>query len=232
MIDIGGRPILWHIMKIYAHHGVDDFIICLGYRGYMIKEYFANYVLHSADVTVDLGSNSVEYHANSAEPWRITLVDTGEDTMTGGRIKRIGPYLDNEPFCLTYGDGVADMDITAEIEVHKRAGRAATMAAVSPPGRFGAAELEADAVARFTEKPSGDGGVINGGFFVCEPEVLDRIGGDETVWEQEPLQGLAADGQLTAYPHNGFWQPMDTMRERIVLEDLWATGTAPWKVWD
>lgn len=233
LIEIGGRPVLWHIMKIYAHHGVSDFIVCLGYRGYMIKEYFANYVLHSADVTIDLAENRIDYHNTAAEPWRVTLVETGEDTETGGRIKRIGPYLDpDEPFCLTYGDGVAEIDIADTIAFHRHHGLDATMTAVRPPGRFGAATIEDDRVLSFIEKPKGDGGYINGGFFVCHPDVLDLIAGDDTVWEREPLERLAAQGQLAAYRHDGFWQPMDTLREKNQLEALWASGAAPWKVWD
>jgi len=232
MVEIGGRPILWHIMKIYARHGITDFVVCLGYRGYMIKEYFANFVLHAADVTVDLARNAIEYHEVVAEPWRVTLVETGEDTQTGGRIRRIARYLDpGETFCLTYGDGVADIDIAALVAFHRASGAAATMTAVQPPGRFGAAEISGGRVVRFTEKPRGDGGRINGGFFVCEPAVLDLIAGDETVWEQEPLTTLAADGRLAAFQHDGFWQPMDTLREKNRLEDLWAGGAASWKVW-
>jgi glucose-1-phosphate cytidylyltransferase len=232
MVEIGGRPILWHIMKIYATHGITDFIVCLGYRGYMIKEYFANYVLHNADLTVDIAANAIEYHGNAAEDWRVTLVDTGEETQTGGRIRRIAGYLDaGEPFCLTYGDGVADIDVAASIDFHRSQGAKATMTAVRPPGRFGAAAIKGEHVASFTEKPAGDGGYINGGFFVCEAGVIDTITGDETVWEQEPLQGMAARGELAAFRHNGFWQPMDTLRERNQLEALWQRGAAPWKVW-
>jgi glucose-1-phosphate cytidylyltransferase len=232
MVEIGGRPIIWHIMKIYAAHGIRDFVVCLGYRGYMIKEYFANYVLHNADLTVDIAANAIEYHGNAAEDWRVTLVDTGEDTQTGGRIRRIARHLDaGEPFCLTYGDGVADIDVGALIAFHKRQGRRATMTAVRPPGRFGAAQLDGDRVASFTEKPAGDGSYINGGFFVCAPDVIDTIAGDDTVWEQAPLQGMADRGELAAWRHDGFWQPMDTLRERNQLEALWATGAAPWKVW-
>jgi glucose-1-phosphate cytidylyltransferase len=232
MVEIGGRPILWHIMKIYAAHGIRDFVICLGYRGYMIKEYFANYVLHNADLTVDIAANSIAYHGNAAEDWRVTLVDTGEDTQTGGRIRRIARHLDaGEPFCLTYGDGVADIDVTALLAFHRTRGRMATMTAVLPPGRFGAAVLDGDRVASFTEKPAGDGGYINGGFFVCEPGVMDHITGDDTVWEQAPLQDMAERGDLAAFRHDGFWQPMDTLRERNLLETLWTRGEAPWKVW-
>jgi glucose-1-phosphate cytidylyltransferase len=231
MVEIGGRPILWHIMKIYGHFGITDFVICLGYRGYMIKEYFANYVLHSADVTIDLADNDIRYHTGAAEPWRVTLVDTGEDTQTGGRIGRVADYLDGERFCLTYGDGVADIDVKASIAFHEAQGATCTMTAVRPPGRFGAIEMNGDRVARFVEKPRGDGGSINGGFFVCEPEVLKLIDGDDCVWEQGPLNTLASSGGLTAFRHDGFWQPMDTLREKNQLESLWYSGEAPWKVW-
>jgi glucose-1-phosphate cytidylyltransferase len=232
MVEIGGRPILWHIMKLYSHHGLTDFVICLGYKGHMIKEFFANYVLHSADVTIDLGANRIEYHNAPHEPWRVTLVDTGETTMTGGRIRRVAPYLAGQgSFCLTYGDGLADIDLSALLAFHKAEGRAATLTAVRPPGRFGSTLLEGARVEKFVEKPQGDGGLINGGFFVCEEAVLDRIAADSTVWEQAPLSGLAADGELSAYRHEGFWQPMDTLREKQLLEGLWATGQAPWKMW-
>ena len=231
MVEIGGRPILWHIMKNYAHHGITEFIVCLGYKGYVIKEYFANYVLHAADVTIDLAANDIRYHEIAAEPWTVTLVETGDDTATGGRIKRIARYLDDGPFCLTYGDGVADIDIAATIAYHRDQGARATMTAVRPPGRFGAAVIEDGRVARFTEKPRGDGGSINGGFFVCEPSVLDLIAGDDTVWEENPLQNMAAAGELAAYHHDGFWQPMDTLREKNQLEAHWDGGAAPWKVW-
>lgn len=231
MVEVGGRPILWHIMKIYAHHGITEFVVCLGYKGYVIKEYFANYVLHAADVTIDLAANDIRYHEIAAEPWTVTLVETGGDTATGGRIKRIGRYLDDDAFCLTYGDGVADIDIAASIAHHREQGARATMTTVRPPGRFGAAEVEGGRVARFTEKPRGDGASINGGFFVCEPSVLDLIAGDDTVWEQEPLRELAVAGELAAYDHDGFWQPMDTLREKNQLEALWDSGTAPWKIW-
>jgi glucose-1-phosphate cytidylyltransferase len=232
MIEIGGRPILWHIMKIYGHHGITDFVICVGYRGYMIKEYFANYVLHSADVTVDIARNEIAYHNQAPEPWRVTLVDTGDETQTGGRIARVAEHLGGEPFCLTYGDGVADIDVAASIAFHGAQGARCTMTAVRPPGRFGAAELEGDRVARFAEKPRGDGGSINGGFFVCEASVLDLIEDDSTVWEQAPLNGMAERGELAAFRHDGFWQPMDTLREKRQLEELWDLGQAPWKVWD
>jgi len=232
MIEIGGRPILWHIMKGYGHYGLTDFIVCLGYRGYMVKEYFANYVLHNADITVDLERNALTYHQRKAEPWRVTLVDTGEATETGGRIKRVREYLDaGEPFCMTYGDGVADIRIDQLLAHHRAKGLEATMTAVRPAGRFGALTLAGDRVAAFAEKPRGDGGFINGGFFVLSPKVLDRIGGDTTVWEREPLEGLAREGQLTAFQHDGFWQPMDTLRDKNQLEQLWAGGAAPWKTW-
>ncbi|CAN7208442.1 glucose-1-phosphate cytidylyltransferase [Phenylobacterium sp. LjRoot164] len=233
MIEVGGRPILWHIMKLYSHYGFNDFIVCLGYKGYVVKEYFANYVLHNADLTVDLAKGSVEYHATNHEPWRVTLVDTGADTMTGGRLKRVAQYLDpNEPFCLTYGDGVSDIDLGALVEFHKAHGKQATVSAVSPPGRFGALEIVEGAVQRFIEKPPGDNGLINGGFFVLEPQVVERIKDDSTVWELEPLEGLARDGQLMARPHDGFWAAMDTLRDKNTLEALWASGKAPWKLWE
>jgi glucose-1-phosphate cytidylyltransferase len=229
MVEIGDRPILWHIMRTYAAHGVDEFIVCLGYKGYVIKEYFANYVLHRSDVTVDLGARSVEFHHAPVEPWRVTLVDTGADTMTGGRIKRVLPYLgDDETFLLTYGDGVADLDVSAVIDHHVRSGRLATLTAVQPPARFGSVELDGDRVARFSEKAPGDGAWINGGYFVLSREIGRYIDGDDTVWEQEPLERLAADGQLGAYCHTGFWQPMDTLRDKLMLESLWESGDAPW----
>ena len=232
MIEIGGMPIIWHIMKVYSAHGVNDFIVCLGYKGYLIKEYFANYFLHTADVTIDLKKNSLEVHQNWSEPWRITLVDTGAETMTGGRLKAIRPYLnDGEPFCLTYGDGVAGIDISDLIAFHRGHGKKATITAVAPPGRFGALELNGgSAVKSFREKPDGDGGLINGGFFVADPSVLDLIDGPDTAWEQEPLERLAEAGELVAYRHDGFWQPMDTLRDKMQLEELWRTG-APWKCW-
>jgi len=230
MIEIGGRPILWHIMKLFSHYGFNDFIVCLGYKGYVIKEYFSNYVLHNADLTVDLGKGSIEYHATNHEPWKVTLVETGEATMTGGRVKRIAPYLDpGEPFFLTYSDGVADIDLRALADFHRAHGREATVTAVAPPGRFGALEIVDGKVQRFIEKPAGDNGLINGGFFVLQPQVVTRIGGDETIWEQEPLTGLAHDGQLGAYRHDGFWAPMDTLRDKNVLESLWQSGEAPWR---
>ena len=232
MIEIGGRPLLWHIMKIYSAHGVDDFVICCGYRGYLIKEYFANYVLHMSDVTFDMGHNRMEVHQQHAEPWRVTLVDTGDDTMTGGRLKRVGEYLGgDEAFCFTYGDGLADVDVAASIAFHREHGKLATVTAVQPPGRYGALQLDGSDVRGFTEKPRGDGGLINGGFFVLSPRCLERIAGDSTSWEAEPLTGLAADGELMAFPHTGFWQPMDTLREKTMLENLWESGRAPWKVW-
>ncbi len=232
MIEIGGRPILWHIMKIYAHHGIDDFVICCGYRGYMIKEYFANYVLHHSDVTIDAASGRITYHQTTAEPWKVTLVDTGEETMTGGRLKRVRNYLTpGESFCLTYGDGVSDIDIAGSIAFHKAHGRLATIGAVIPPGRYGALRMEGDKVTSFTEKPPGDNAFINGGFFVLQPEVVDRIAGDSTPWEAAPLEGLARDGELVAFRHAGFWHAMDTLRDKNVLEALWAKGDAPWKQW-
>jgi glucose-1-phosphate cytidylyltransferase len=231
MIEIGGRPLLWHIMKIYSAHGVNDFVICAGYRGYLIKEYFANYPLHMSDVTFDMAHDTVDVHQRDVEPWRVTVVDTGDETETAGRLKRVASYLEGEdPFCFTYGDGVADIDVTASIAYHRGHGRLATVTAVAPPGRFGALQIEGDTVRGFTEKPVGDGGFINGGFFVLSPRCLDRIAGDQTSWEAEPLKGLAADGELMAYRHDGFWQPMDTQRERLQLERLWHDG-APWKVW-
>jgi glucose-1-phosphate cytidylyltransferase len=230
MIEIGGRPILWHIMTHYSRYGFNDFVVCLGYRGYMIKEYFANYVLHNADVTVDLAKGAIEYHATNHEPWRVTLVETGEQTMTGGRLKRVGRYLDpGEPFFLTYGDGLSDVDLGALAAFHREQGREATVTAVAPPGRFGALEIDEGRVERFSEKPPGDNGLINGGFFVLNPSVLGRIDGDATVWENEPLEGLARDGQLAAFRHDGFWAAMDTLRDKNHLEALWASGAAPWR---
>jgi glucose-1-phosphate cytidylyltransferase len=230
MIEIGGRPILWHIMKLFSAYGFNDFIVCLGYRGYVIKEYFANYVLHNADLTVDLAKGALEYHATNHEPWRVTLVDTGAESMTGGRLKRVARYLEpGEPFFLTYGDGVADIDLAALAAFHRAHGRDATVTAVAPPGRYGALEIDRDAVQRFTEKPPGDNGLINGGFFVLQPKVIDRIAGDATVWEDEPLQGLAHDGQLMAFRHDGYWAAMDTLRDKNHLEALWASGQAPWR---
>jgi glucose-1-phosphate cytidylyltransferase len=232
MIEVGGRPILWHIMKIYAHHGLTDFVICLGYKGYMIKEYFMNFVLHHSDVTIDATKNTVTYHQSTVEPWTITLVDTGEKTLTGGRLKRVRRYLDpHEPFCFTYGDGVSDVDIEATIAFHRKEGRLATVTAVRPPGRYGALELDGGAVMSFVEKPPGDNAYINGGFFVLNPAAIDRIEGDMTSWEAQPLEQLARDAQLSAYRHTGFWQPMDTLRDKMVLEELWQSGHAPWRVW-
>nr|WP_292119342.1 glucose-1-phosphate cytidylyltransferase [Brevundimonas sp.] len=232
MVNIGERPILWHIMKMYSSHGVNDFIVCLGYKGYVIKEYFANYFLHTSDVTIDVAHNSLEIHRNAAEPWRITLVETGADSMTGGRLKRVAPYLkDEEAFCMTYGDGVADLDITASIAFHKAHGRLATLAGVRPPGRFGALTLTGAAVDSFEEKPVGDGAWINGGFFVLSPKVIDYIEGDATIWEQEPMRRLAREGDLHAFFHDGYWQCMDTLRDRRTLEGLWESGKAPWKTW-
>lgn len=231
MIEVGGKPILWHIMKIYAAHGVNDFIVCLGYKGYMIKEYFANYFLHSSDVTFDLAKNTTEIHQNSAEPWRVTLIDTGENTQTAGRLKRVARHLGDEDFCLTYGDGVADVNVGALIAQHRAAGRLATVTAVQPPGRYGSLDLDGTRVQGFREKPPGDGGWINGGYFVLSPKVVDYIDGDATIWEREPMERLSADGQLQAYKHDGFWRPMDTLRDKLLLEEQWASGKAPWKVW-
>ncbi|MDD3328277.1 MAG: glucose-1-phosphate cytidylyltransferase [Zoogloea sp.] len=232
MIEIGGKPILWHIMKMYSAHGVNDFIVCLGYKGYLIKEYFSNYFLHMSDVTFDMRRNQMEVHERHAEPWRVTLVDTGEHTQTGGRLRRVQRYLTpKEPFCFTYGDGVSDLDIAAEIAFHRHHGRLATVCAVQPPGRYGALLREGDAVQGFREKPPGDGAWINGGFFVLEPEVVDLIPDDVCAWEQKPLEALARSDQLRAFEHAGFWQPMDTLRDKNMLEDLWQSGSAPWKVW-
>jgi glucose-1-phosphate cytidylyltransferase len=232
MIEIGGKPILWHIMKTYSHHGIRDFVICCGYKGYVIKEYFANYFLHMSDVTFDMSTNSMEVHQRSAEPWRVTLVDTGEQTMTGGRLKRVAPYVQNdEAFCLTYGDGVSDVNITELLAFHKAQGVQATLTATIPPGRFGALDLRGNKVATFMEKPKGDGALINGGFFVLSPSVIDLVDDDQTIWEREPLERLAQAGELAAFQHHGFWQPMDTLRDKIHLEELWQTGKAPWKVW-
>lgn len=232
MVEIGGRPIIWHIMKIYSSFGLNDFIICLGYKGYMIKEYFSNYSLHMSDVTIDLTRNAMQVHATSAEPWRITLVDTGAETMTGGRLCAIRSYLGaDEPFCFTYGDGLAAIDIAALIAFHKAHGRRATITAVAPPGRFGALEFDGDLVTRFREKPDGDGGRINGGFFVADPSVLDLVDGPDCVWEREPLETLAARRDLVAYRHDGFWAAMDTLRDKLFLETLWNSGQAPWRVW-
>jgi glucose-1-phosphate cytidylyltransferase len=231
MVEIGGKPILWHIMKIYSAHGINDFVVCLGYKGYMIKEYFSNYFLHSADVTLDLQENTMDIHQNSAEPWRITLVETGEKTMTGGRLKRVARYLGDEDFCFTYGDGVSNVDITRLVEFHKSQNKLATVTAAQMPGRFGALTLKDHHIISFNEKPHGDGAWINGGFFVLSPKVLDYIDDDATTWEREPLEKLAADGQMVAYFHHDFWQPMDTLFQKKQLEALWDAGHAPWKVW-
>ena len=231
MVEIGGRPILWHIMKIYSAHGINDFIVCLGYKGYLIKEYFANYFLHMSDVTFDMVNNRTEIHQNNAEPWRVTLVDTGEFTMTGGRLKRVRQYLGDDDFCLTYGDGVGDVDITELIGFHRAQKKLATLTGVQPPGRFGALKLDNSSVAGFEEKPHGDGGWINGGFFVLSPKVIDYVENDATVWERTPMERLAIEDQLSAYLHQGFWQPMDTLRDKQHLEDLWKSDKAPWKVW-
>lgn len=234
MIDIGHRPILWHIMKIYSAHGINDFVICCGYRGSLIKQYFAEYFLGESDITFDLSRNTMEVHQNAVEPWKVTLVDTGEASMTGGRIRRVRQYIGNETFCLTYGDGVSDVNITALIKFHRAQNKLATLTAVQPPGRFGAFMMAEDQtlISSFREKPEGDGAWINGGFFVLEPKVIDYIKDDLTIWEREPMQGLARDGQLSAYQHRGFWQPMDTLRDKMYLEEIWAKGNAPWKVWN
>lgn len=234
MIEIGGKPILWHIMKMYSAHGINEFVICCGYKGYVIKEYFANYFLHMSDITIDISNNTMEVHQRYADPWKVTLVDTGEDTMTGGRLKRVKTYLkDEDAFCFTYGDGVSNVDITAQIAFHQQHQKLATITAVFPPGRFGALDIrESDQLVKaFKEKPKGDGGKINGGFFVLSPKVIDLIEGDQTLWEQEPLETLALQQQLAAFQHDGFWQPMDTLRDKTLLEELWASGQAPWKVW-
>ena len=232
MIEIGNQPIIWHIMKIYSFHGINEFVICLGYKGYLIKEYFYHYFLHSADVTIDMADNRVEYHNHRSEPWRVTLVDTGETTMTGGRLKRVKQYLDpDEPFCMTYGDGLADIDITAEVAFHRRHGLMATMCIVRPPARFGRSVIQGELVTAFEEKPQASSGHINGGFFVLSPEAIEPIAGDETSWEREAIERLVAMQQLAAWKHDGFWQPMDTLREKELLESLWESGNAPWKVW-
>lgn len=232
MIEIGGKPILWHILKTYSHHGINDFVICCGYKGYVIKEYFANYFLHMSDVTFDMSMNTMEVHQRSAEPWRVTLVDTGEDTMTGGRLKRVANYVkDEEAFFFTYGDGVGDVNITELLAFHKAQNAKATLTGTIPPGRFGALDLNGSKVNSFMEKPKGDGAMINGGFFVLSPDVLDYIVDDNTTWEREPLERLAQEGNLAAYQHHGFWQPMDTLRDKVHLEELWLSGEAPWKVW-
>jgi glucose-1-phosphate cytidylyltransferase len=232
MVEIGGKPLLWHILKIYSAHGINDFIVCCGYKGYVIKEYFANYFLHMSDVTIDIKENRMDVHQQKAEPWRVTLVDTGELTLTGGRLKRVAHFLRNETeFCFTYGDGVSDVDITAEIEFHRSHGRLATIMSVQPAGRYGALDLSGNVVKRFVEKPKGDGGWLNAGFFILSPKVIEFIRDDSTVWEAEPLNHLAASGQLMAYPHHGFWQPMDTMRDKNQLDEMWEGGRAPWKQW-
>ena len=231
MVSIGDSPILWHIMKLYSAYGVNEFVVCLGYKGYAIKEYFANYFLHRADVTFDLTTNSLQIHSGRVEPWKVTLIETGPDTMTGGRLKRVREHVGDETFCMTYGDGLADIDIGALLAFHRAQGRAATVTAVRPPGRFGVLDIDGERVRGFREKPLGDGAWINGGFFVLEPRVLDLIAGDATSWELEPMEALARDGQLAAYRHEGFWQPMDTLRERNLLQSLWDGGRAPWKVW-
>jgi glucose-1-phosphate cytidylyltransferase len=233
MVEIGGKPILWHIMKTYSAHGVNDFVICCGYKGYVIKEYFANYFLHMSDVTFDMATNNMEVHQRNAEPWRVTLVDTGEDTQTGGRLKRVSDYVkDEDAFCFTYGDGVSDVDITALINFHQSHGKLATVTAVAPPGRFGALERNGLTVSGFIEKPAGDGGLINGGYFVLSPKCIELIDGDEMSWESRPMKHLASDGQLMAFEHRGFWQPMDTLREKHLLQAYWDRGKAPWKKWD
>jgi len=232
MVEIGGKPILWHILKSYSAHGINEFVICCGYRGYVIKEFFANYFLHTSDVTFDLQYNSMQVHERHAEPWKVTLIDTGAETMTGGRLKRVRQHIQNdEAFCFTYGDGVADIDISASIAFHKAHGKLATMTAVQPPGRFGALDMDGDRIRSFKEKPQGDGNWVNGGYFVLSPKVIDLIDDDATIWEKAPLEKLAHDGQLHAYQHEGFWQPMDTLRDKILLEELWESGKAPWKRW-
>ena len=231
MVEIGGKPVLWHILKTYSHHGINEFVICLGYRGYLVKEYFANYFLHMSDVTFDLAENRMEVCHRNCEPWRVTLVDTGENTQTGGRLRRVRDYLDDGAFCFTYGDGLSNVDIGASIRFHREQKRLATLTAVQPTGRFGALDIVDKRITRFEEKPQGDGSWINGGFFVLEPEVIKYIDNDATVWEREPLEQLARDGQLSAFTHRGFWQPMDTLRDKMRLEDLWQSGESPWKVW-
>lgn len=231
MIEIGGKPILWHILKIYSYYGINEFIICCGYKGYLIKEYFANYFLHNSDVTFDMKDNSMQIHTKNAEPWKVTLVDTGEKTLTGGRLKRVSEFINNESFCFTYGDGVADINIGKLIEFHKERGRKATLTAVKPPGRFGSIEFERGKVLSFQEKPRGDGNMINGGFFVLEPSVIDLISGDSCTWEDQPLKTLAKTNELSAFLHNGFWQPMDMLKDKKFLEKLWESDNAPWKCW-
>ncbi len=231
MVEIGGYPILWHIMKIYSSHGINDFIICCGYKGYVIKEYFANYFLHMSDVTFDMQENQMKVHSRKAEPWKVTLIDTGENTMTGGRLKRVAQYLNDEPFCFTYGDGVSNVNITKLIDFHNQQSCLATLTAVQPPGRFGALNIQNNIISSFEEKPQGDGAWVNGGFFVLSPKVINYIENDSVTWEQHPLKSLAADGQLSAFHHDDFWQPMDTLRDKTYLEELWQTAKAPWKVW-
>jgi glucose-1-phosphate cytidylyltransferase len=231
MIEIGGKPIIWHVMKIYSHFGINEFVVCLGYKGYLLKEYFANYFLHMSDVTFDMAQNRMQIHDQHAEPWRVTLVDTGEHTMTGGRLQRVRKYLGNETFCMSYGDGVADIDLDALVKFHQSHGKLATVTAVQPPGRFGALEVQGNQVHSFQEKPQGDGGWINGGFFVLEPSALDYVTNDSTVWEQEPMRQLALRGELMSHFHHGFWQPMDTLRDRNLLEERWESGQAPWRLW-
>jgi glucose-1-phosphate cytidylyltransferase len=231
MIEIGGRPMLWHIMKLYSAHGVNEFVICCGYKGYVIKEYFANYFLHMSDVTFDMSDNHMEVHQKKAEPWRVTLVDTGEETLTGGRLKRVSEHIGDDAFCFTYGDGLSDVDIRSSIQFHQRHGKLATVTAVLPPGRYGALERSGDRVTQFVEKPRGDGGLINGGFFVLSPKCLDLIDGDSTSWEGRPLSQLAEMGEMMAFEHHGFWQPMDTLRDKNLLDELWSSGKAPWKLW-
>lgn len=231
MIEIGGRPVLWHILKIYSTHGINDFIVCVGYKGYVIKEYFANYFLHMSDVTFDIKNNRMEVHQKNAEPWRVTVVDTGEETQTGGRLRRVREYLKDEAFCFTYGDGLSDVDVAATVEFHRSHGKLATITAVQPPGRYGALQIEKGLVRDFHEKPLGDGAWINGGFFVLDPAVIDRILDDASIWEREPMESLSRDGELMAFEHRGFWRPMDTLRDKSQLEELWQSGRAPWKVW-
>lgn len=231
MVEIGDKPIIWHIMKIYSHFGINDFVVCLGYKGYVLKEYFCNYYRHTSDITVCTKTGDLAVHRASEEPWRVSLVETGTHTMTGGRLKRVRQFLGNEDFCMTYGDGVSSIDIRAQLAFHSRSGRLATVTAVRPPGRFGALDMSGDSVTSFTEKPRGDGAYINGGFFVLSPKVLDYIAGDSTVWESEPMEGLARDGQLAAYRHDGFWHPMDTLRDKRYLDQLWEAGKAEWKLW-
>ncbi len=231
MIEIGGRPILWHIMKIYSHYGINEFIVCLGYKGYIIKEYFANYFLHMSDVTFDMTNNNMEVHHRHTEPWKVTLVDTGDNSLTGGRLKRVAPYINGKSFCFTYGDGVSDVNITKLIQYHAEQDLLATMTAIQPPGRYGSLDIKDNLIQKFQEKPKGDGGWVNGGFFVLESKVLDYITGDQTTWEQEPLEQLASENQLVAYKHDGFWKAMDTLRDKVRLEELWQTNKAPWKVW-